>query len=116
GADLLGDDARVAAQERWRAFGVESAPAGADGARTVALRDGGDPPLDHLVELYLAGVPIDWTPLHRAVSTAGVSLPNYAFDRARHWADVRRRAAPAPREDERETPAADGIYRIAWDP
>lgn len=115
-ADLRAD-AAADLIERWRGFGVDgeivdAATPDSTAACLVTLRrDDERVFLDELVELYLGGVAIDWRPLH-GDPHAVVVLPNYPFERQRHWADVHRRAVPFHAGD--DASGADGIYRIAW--
>jgi len=118
-------DATDASIRRWRAFGVDAEQESTtlDGALPVALREQLDDAtlLADLVELYLAGVAVDWRPLHAAAAPAGVVLPNYPFERARHWADLSRRVRPGRSTGATNgAPASgvagsgDGIYRVGW--
>ena len=81
--------------------------------------------LTSLGDLYVHGVPVDWTGVDRPYARRRIALPTYPFDRERYW------AAPRPQIDRRNIPLdgsaaapdtstnhpADGLfYKIEWEP
>jgi acyl transferase domain-containing protein len=44
--------------------------------------------LESLATLWTAGVPVDWSTVHRDAARRRVSLPTYAFQRERYWLPV----------------------------
>lgn len=142
--DLSADDAS-ALLARWRAFGVqptvvagcgngsataarlaESAAlplgelevASAGGARFVDIRAANSEELQSaLIELYLGGVALDWSPLHEGVRYDDVTLPNYPFARERHWIDLLRYSTRSQEPKGGSSSAVDeGMYRVGWHP
>ncbi|MER5808984.1 type I polyketide synthase [Streptomyces sp. NPDC002033] len=73
-------------------------------AGTLRRGDGGRSRLlTSLAELFVAGVPVDWSSTFDGGST--VDLPTYAFNRQRYWLD-----APAPAQDT----AGSGVDSAFW--
>ncbi|MBU9326051.1 SDR family NAD(P)-dependent oxidoreductase, partial [Burkholderia gladioli] len=50
--------------------------------------------LSHLLELWVAGLEIDWTPLHAACARRPVGLPLYPFVGERYWLPVGQHEGP----------------------
>ncbi|MBU9646471.1 SDR family NAD(P)-dependent oxidoreductase, partial [Burkholderia gladioli] len=50
--------------------------------------------LSHLLELWVAGLEIDWTPLHAACARRPVGLPLYPFAGERYWLPVGQHEGP----------------------
>ena len=67
----------------------------------ASLHGAQDPELDHdafyaaVGRLWTAGSSMDWHAFHADEPRRKVSLPTYPFERARHWVDTARHAAPA---------------------
>ena len=92
----------------WRALGVVPWEASTPCDRVVerSAADAGAV-RDEAIALYLAGVAIDWTPLHGDVA-ADALLPNYPFERTRYWITPPARNAAAAR-----MPAPSALVRDA---
>ncbi|MGF1426764.1 SDR family NAD(P)-dependent oxidoreductase [Kitasatospora sp. LaBMicrA B282] len=64
-----------------------------------------------LGDLFRWGTEVDWSAWYAGTGARRVTLPGYPFQRARYWpATPMKGAAASP------TPAADLLYRIAWEP
>lgn len=66
-----------------------------------------------LGQLWLAGVDVDWTAVHRHERRRRVPLPTYPFERQRYWIDARK-DAPAPGTSEKMARVQDWFYEPAW--
>ena len=78
-------------------LGQQCLPAGT-GTWLPTLRKGRpawDTVLATLAELYVRGVPLDWTAVDRPYPRRKVSLPTYPFQRERYWVAAAERAAQA---------------------
>jgi acyl transferase domain-containing protein len=89
---------RLCPPERWRHV-VSTLPAADDPrpADAVVAEAAG--------RLWLAGVPIDWTGLHRGRHPVKVALPGYPFQRQRYWVEPPAPGAAAPGATHRAVPA-----------
>ncbi|MFF4407200.1 SDR family NAD(P)-dependent oxidoreductase [Streptomyces sp. NPDC001404] len=49
-----------------------------------------------LLELWVAGLAVDWAKLHRTGTRRRISMPTYPFQRERHWPSTDEAPAPRP--------------------
>lgn len=61
--------------------------------------------LEHLGSLYVRGAKVDWLTFYAGVPRRPVTLPNYPFQRQRHWLEI----------ETRELPHSDWLYRVEWE-
>ncbi|MDQ0578394.1 type I polyketide synthase [Streptomyces rishiriensis] len=102
-ADLLGNGYTVFVESSAHPVLVQPVSEIVDQADTEAVvagslrRDDGGPRrlLTSMAELFVRGVPVDWTRVLPASAAAQVDLPTYAFDRQHYWL--------------RSTPAVDAV-------
>jgi acyl transferase domain-containing protein len=66
-----------------------------------------------LGHLWVAGVPVNFMPLHRGRQPKRVSLPGYPFERVRHWIDPPRGARSDP-VAQRHADVADWLHVPSW--
>ncbi|WP_344318196.1 acyltransferase domain-containing protein, partial [Streptomyces javensis] len=72
---------------------------GSDVAAVGSLRrdEGGlDRFLTSVAEAYVGGASVDWTGTFAGTGASRIELPTYAFQRKRHWLDVRALPQPGP--------------------
>ncbi|MET0621452.1 MAG: beta-ketoacyl synthase N-terminal-like domain-containing protein [Pyrinomonadaceae bacterium] len=69
-----------------------------------------------LGRLWLAGVAVDWQPLHEGTERRRVYLPTYPFERQRYWIDVARNASASarPRAAGKQADVTDWFYVPVW--
>jgi phthiocerol/phenolphthiocerol synthesis type-I polyketide synthase E len=66
-----------------------------------------------LAQMWVAGVPVDWTAYHAAAARRHVPLPTYPFEHRSYWIEPGKAVAPAPAGSARRE-FADWFQAPAW--